>query len=337
MTVRVGVIGVGVMGADHARIFAREVRGAEIAAIYDADAKRAAAVASETGARDLAASPESLIADRNVDAVVIASPDSTHAPFALAALAARKPVLCEKPLAASSREALEVVAAESRLGKRLAQVGFMRRYDPPYVAMKAKWKTGALGRPLMFHCVHRNASAPAFFTADMAIANSAPHEFDVARYMLDCDLTEIAAFQPASASAGQLVKPVFLILRSAEGALVDVEVNVNAAYGYDVRGELVCERGTVALGAPAAIEVNLSHTRSTAYPEDWRPRFAEAYRLQDQAWLNAIERDSPDERAASAWDGYAAAIVAEAGLRALHEGRAVAVAMAEKPGLYQKR
>lgn len=336
MTVGIGVIGVGVMGADHARIFARDVPGAAIAAIYDADAKRAKAIADEVGARAVATSPEALIADRKVDAVLIASPDSTHAPLTLAALAAKKPVLCEKPLAPSSRECLEVVAAEVRLGKRLAQVGFMRRYDPGYFAMRAMAKSGALGRPLMFHCVHRNVSAPHFFTSDMAIANSAPHEFDIARFVLDCDLAEITVFQPATAAQDHSVKPVFMVIRSAGGALVDVEINNNAGYGYDVKGELVGEKGTIALRAPAPTEVNLALANATAHPEDWRPRFAESYRLQNQAWARAIERGAPDECAASAWDGYAAALVAEAGLRSLAAGGGVVIAMAEKPELYRR-
>ena len=335
MTVRVGIIGVGIMGADHARILAREVPGVEIASIYDADAKRAKTIADEFGAKHIAARPETLIADRAIDAVLIASPDSTHASLTLAALAARKPVLCEKPLAPTSKECLDVVAAEVRLGKRLTQVGFMRRYDPSYVAMKGARKGGALGAVLMFHCVHRNVSAPHFFTSDMAIANSAPHEFDVARFVLDSDLTEIMVFQPEAGSKGALVKPVFMVMHSAGGALVDVEINNNAGYGYDVKGELVCEKGTVSLRSPAPAEFNVALTHATAHPEDWRPRFADAYRLQNQAWIRAIAGGTHTQDGANAWDGYAAAMVAEGGLRSLAEGRAVTIDMARKPDLYR--
>jgi myo-inositol 2-dehydrogenase/D-chiro-inositol 1-dehydrogenase len=244
-------------------------------------------------------------------------------------------VLCEKPLAPTSRECLDVVAAEARLGKRLARVGFMRRYDPGYDAMKAEANSGALGRSLMFHCVHRNVSAPHFFTSEMAIANSAPHEFDIARFVLDSELTEISVFQPAAAARNDSVKPVFMVIRSASGALVNVEIN-NAGYGYHVKRELLGEKGTVALRAPAPIEVNLALANATAHPEDWRPRFAEAYRLQNRAWARAIERDAPDARAASAWDGYDATLVAEAGLRSLAEGGSVAITMVARPELYRR-
>ena len=335
MTVRVGIIGVGVMGADHARTFAAHVPGASVRALHDADARRAEAVALEVGAETIARTPEALINDKTIDAVLIASPDSTHAPLTLACLAAGKPVLCEKPLAPTSRECLEVIAAETKLGKRLAQVGFMRRYDPAYVAMKAKWRSGALGKPLMFHCVHRNVSAPEWFTSDMAIANSAPHEFDITRFVLDSDMTEITVFQPEAASKGTLVKPVFMVIRSAGGALIDVEIHNNAGYGYDVKGELVCENGTVSLRSPVHNEVNQALANATAIPEDWRLRFADAYRLQNQAWVRAIAEGTHAKDGSSAWDGYAAAMIAEGGLRSLAEGKTVKIKMAAKPKLYR--
>jgi myo-inositol 2-dehydrogenase / D-chiro-inositol 1-dehydrogenase len=334
MTVRIGIIGVGLMGADHARNIAGAVSGAEVVSIYDFDTARAKLIAAELGARTVEESPDALMADKGVDAIVIASPDDTHARLVLAALAVHKPVLCEKPLAPSSAECLEVVAAEVKLGKRLAHVGFMRRFDPSYMAMKAKLKTGELGAALMFHCVHRNVSAPHFFTSDMAIANSAPHEFDIVRYVLDSDVTDITVFQPAAASKGALVKPVFIVMRTASGALIDVEIHNNAGYGYDVKGELVCEKGTVMLRAPVNSEVNVALANSTAFPADHRPRFAEAYRLQNQAWIHAIQAGTHLTDGSSAWDGYVAALTAEAGLRSLAEGKSVRIEMTVKPQLY---
>lgn len=335
MTVRVGIIGVGNMGADHARTFVAHVPGASLAAVYDADSKRAAAVAEETGAASVAASPEALISDAKIDAVLIASPDQTHGALTLACIAARKPVLCEKPLAPTPKECLEVLAAETKAGKRLVQTGYMRRYDPAYVDMKARWKSGVLGKPLMFHCMHRNVSAPDWFTSNMAIANSAVHEFDIARWMLDSELISAHVFQPEAVTTGLIVKPLFLVLHSASGQLVNVEIFNNATYGYDVRGELVCEKGTVSLRSPVTSETSVALGQSVAYPEDWRPRFADAYRLQNQAWVKAIQKGAATIEGASAWDGYAAGAVAEAGLASLAEGRTVAITLAEKPALYR--
>jgi myo-inositol 2-dehydrogenase / D-chiro-inositol 1-dehydrogenase len=180
MTLRIGIIGAGIMGGDHARVFAEEVPGVSLQVICDADAKRARAVADATGAADIANDPYAVIASKQIDAVVIAAPDQFHAPLTLACIAAGKPVLCEKPLSQEIGECLSVLAAEEKRGKRLVQIGFMRRFDPSYGEIKGLLDRGDLGKALMFHCFHRNVSPAYDFRPEMAICNSAPHEFDVA-------------------------------------------------------------------------------------------------------------------------------------------------------------
>ncbi len=332
MSVRIGIIGTGIMGADHARTLATHVPGATLRAVHDADAARARNVAEETGAETVAASPLALIEDITVDAVLIASPDATHKELVLACLAAKKPVLCEKPLAPTPAECLAVVAAEAKLGRRLVQVGYMRRFDPAYADMKAARRSGQLGKALMLHCFHRNVSTPAWFDAGMAVTNSAVHEFDIARWLLDDELASVQAYVPATSRA-EAGSPVFLVLATARGLLVTIEVFNNAGYGYDVRGELVCEKGTVSLRQPAAIECSTSLAQTIAYPADWRPRFATAYRLQLNAWVHSLETGTGD--GASAWDGYAASAVADAGVRSLVEGHPMRIELAEKSPLYQ--
>jgi myo-inositol 2-dehydrogenase/D-chiro-inositol 1-dehydrogenase len=332
MSVRVGIIGVGVMGGDHARILVSQVPGATLRALYDADPARARAIADETGAQSIAADPLDLVEDPAIDAVLVASPDSTHKELTLACVASRKPVLCEKPLAPTPRECLEVVAAESKLGRRLVQVGYMRRFDPSYVEMKSELSADRLGKPLMLHCVHRNVSAPAWFDSRMAISNSAVHEFDIARWILDTEFTLIQVFRPKAASLDSPGAPVFLVLETMAGQVASVEIFNDAQYGYDVRGELVCERGTVSLRAPIHTETNFALTQGVAYPADWRPRFADAYRLQAQAWINAVR--SGGSAGASAWDGYAAAQIAEAGLLSLAEKCATPIQLDERPAIY---
>jgi myo-inositol 2-dehydrogenase/D-chiro-inositol 1-dehydrogenase len=159
------------------------------------------------------------------------------------------------------------------------------------------------------------------------------HEFDIARWMLDAELTGITVFRPKPAKGSSPGAPVYLVLEAATGQLVTIEVFNDAAYGYDVRGELVCEKGTVALRAPLRTETNAELIQGTAYPVDWRPRFADAYRLQAQAWINSIDRGGTS--GASAWDGYAANAVADAGLLSLAEGRRVAITLADQPALYR--
>lgn len=328
MTLGIGLVGAGVMGADHARTIARHVAGARLVAVADADGDRAARVAAETGAR-AGTDGHAVIAASDVAAVLIASPDNTHADLVHACLEAGKPVLCEKPLAPTPAECLDVIEAELALGRRLIQVGFMRRFDPAYVAMKRTLDAGNLGRALLFHCIHRNAVVPAFFDSGMIVTNSAVHEFDIARWLLGCDIVRIQVFGPADAGPGG---PLMVMLENQARQLIDIELFMNAAYGYDVRGELVCEKGTVSLAVRVDVHLRQAGAESFGFAPDWRPRFAAAYRAQLQDWVNAIA--SGRNVGASAWDGYAAMAVAAAGLRSLGSGQPVDVTLQPRPTLY---
>ncbi len=335
MSIRVAVIGAGVMGADHARIIAEDLPGAVLQVVCDASPERARAVADALGAADVASDAEAVIARADVDAVLVASPDATHARLSLACLAAGKPVLCEKPLSQSSEECLEVVAAEARGGRKLIQVGFMRRYDRSYGELRAALLDGSIGRALMMHNFHRNVETPnPAFTADMAITNSAPHEFDVARFVLGCDYARISAFE--AVRGDNLVAPVAMVLETATGQLVTIEINNNAAYGYDVRGELVGEAGSISIAEPVHTRRDAGLRSFSAYAADWRLRYADAYLRQNRAFLRFVETGVFPEIAADAWDGYAAALVAEAGVRALREGARVDVEMAPRPAFYER-
>jgi len=335
MTIRVALLGAGIMGADHARIIAEDVPGAELQVVCDASEDRARLVAGSCGARHASTDPLAVIERDDVDAVIVASPDDTHAALTLKALELGKPVLCEKPLATTAEECLRVIEAEMKTGRRLVHLGFMRRFDPGYAEMKRALTDGALGRALVMHNFHRNVESPGtWFTGRMAISNSAPHEFDVARFVLDTDYRAVSVFQPTRAD--DLVAPVFIVLETTDGQLVNIEINNNAAYGYDVRGELIGETGTVLLNAPAATRLNAALRSSEAFSSDWRSRFAEAYRVQNRAWIRAIETGEPSRVAANAWDGYCAAVVAEAGVRALTEGRKVAIERNEMPDFYRR-
>jgi myo-inositol 2-dehydrogenase / D-chiro-inositol 1-dehydrogenase len=330
MTLRIGIIGAGIMGADHARIFAEEVPGTSLQVICDADQARAKIAADANGAKSISSEPLAVINDKNVDAVVIAAPDQFHAPLTLACIAAGKPVLCEKPLSQDVDECLDVLAAEEKSGKRSVQIGFMRRFDPSYAEIKSMLVRGDLGKALMFHCFHRNI-APAYdFRPEMAICNSAPHEFDVARWMLNSDFKSISVHRPP---IGGATAPVFMVLETEAGHLVNIEVNISASYGYDVRGELVGEKGTSFLRSPIHTDVNLDLKQINTYPADWRPRFVDAYRQQNRAWVKSINTGKPN-LGATAWDGYCSTAVAEAGVEALRTGKTVAVTQIAKPKFY---
>ena len=332
MSIGIGIIGAGIMGADHARIFAGSVAGAHLVAISDADLARAQTVAQETGAKRALSDPHALIDDPEVGAVLIASPDATHADFAIACIKAGKPVLCEKPLAPTAAEGLRVIEAERAAGRRLVQLGYMRRFDPGYVEMKGLLDSGAYGEALAFHCVHRNAAAPPHFDAPAAIVSSCGHEVDVSRFVLSAELASVKVFKAKRSKLATFDDPMLVVFETDKGQLVDVELFINAQYGYDVKGELVCETGTISFGPTLNTQVRSSGINATTLAPDWRPRFAAAYRIQNQAWINSIMTGKPV--GSSAWDGYVATTVTDAGVKSLKTGEAVAIGYETRPSFY---
>jgi myo-inositol 2-dehydrogenase/D-chiro-inositol 1-dehydrogenase len=254
MTVRVGVIGAGIMGADHANTVHRKLSGAALVAVTDIDAGRAQAVADASGA-SVPADGFALIDDPSVDAIIIASHDSTHAELTLAAIKCGKPVLCEKPLAPTVSESAAVVAAERAAvgpGLSLVSVGFMRRFDPGYVRMKEALAAGRVGPAVLVHGINRGVSAGPGATSESSITGSAIHEFDCVPWLLDSPITEVSWHAGRQSGAVDLAlrDPQVLLLRMADGVLTTVEVFLNARYGYDVRCEIVSDQGTLALTEP---------------------------------------------------------------------------------------
>ena len=333
MTIRIAVIGAGIMGADHARIVAEELPGATLQVVCDMDAARAASVAGQYGAQS-ATDPEATIGRDDVDAVIVASPDFTHAPLSLACIKAGKKVMCEKPLSQSSAECLDVMKAEEASGERHVMLGFMRRYDPAYLEMRRALTEGRLGRALMMHNWHRNGSTPSSdFTGAMAITNSAPHEFDILRYMLGTEAVSITATQPTRSD--DKVAPVVMVLETAERQIVTVEVNNNAAYGYDVKAELVGETATIATNHVRYTVMDSDARKCLGHDPDWRDRYAEAYRQQNRAFVKWVQGGDYPALASSAWDGYAAAVIAETGVRALESGTRQDITLISKPEFYK--
>jgi myo-inositol 2-dehydrogenase / D-chiro-inositol 1-dehydrogenase len=321
------------MGADHAKIVAEDMPGATLQVICDMDAGKARSVADLHGVSHIASDPEDVIARVDVDAVIIASPDFTHASLSKACIVAGKRVLCEKPLSQNPAECLDVMAAEEASGARHVMLGFMRRYDQSYVEMRGALANGTIGRALMMHNFHRNVETPAAdFTGAMAITNSAPHEFDVVRHVLGTEYISISAHQPKRSD--DRVAPVIMVLETTDRQLVMIEINNNAAYGYDVRAELVGEVGSVTMNNIAYTRTDTKLASTTRYSTDWRDRYHEAYVRQNRDFLTFVETGVFPQIASSCWDGYCAAIVATAGVNALKSGKKRAVEMTVKPEFY---
>jgi myo-inositol 2-dehydrogenase/D-chiro-inositol 1-dehydrogenase len=335
MTVRVGVVGVGMIGQDHIRRLTRVLSGVDVVAVSDVDIGRARAVAGGLREAAVHATGEQLVADDRVDAVVVCSWGETHEQYVLAAIAAGKPVFCEKPLATTQEACRRILAAETAAGRRLVQVGYMRRYDPAYRALREVVQDGSLGLPLLMHCTHRNPSVPAHYRGDSMINDTAVHEIDMVRWMFGEEIAAVSVLRPRpSRHSGDLPDPLVLLLETGSGILVDVEVSANIRYGYDIRGEVVGESGTATLAEPSTVQVRRGGTVIDRVPADWRERFVRAYDVELQEWVDAVGGDG--QLGPSAWDGYAATAVSDAGLEALRTGARVPVALADRPALYEK-
>lgn len=331
--VRVGVIGVGMIGQDHIRRLTTVLAGSEVVAVTDVDATRARSVAESLPRARAFATGQDLIRDEGVDAVVVASWGPTHEEYVLACIAAGKPVFCEKPLATTQEACLRIMEAEMAFGRRLVQVGFMRRYDAAYRALKETVASGTIGTPLIAYSVHRNPSVPSHYTSDMAINDTTVHDIDVMRWLLDDEVAATQVLVPRrNRRAGDLRDPIVVLLEMAGGALVTVEVSVNIAYGYDIRGEISGETGVATLAESNLVVVKREGAFSGRVPEDWRERFLRAYDIEFQEWLAAAAQGTAS--GPSAWDGYAAQAVCDAALEALHAGARTTVSLRERPAFY---
>jgi myo-inositol 2-dehydrogenase/D-chiro-inositol 1-dehydrogenase len=331
---RVGVIGTGNIGTSHALSLHGEVSGATVVGVYDVDADRADAVAQEVQA-DVYANAEDLIRAAEVDAVVIASPDDLHAEQALTCLAAGKPMLLEKPLAPTVSDARRVLDAEVSLGRRLITLGFMRRFDPGYVQLKEQITTGEVGEVLIVHNVHRNASAPYGLLSDRTMYNMVIHEFDISRWLIDEEFVAVQVIKgrPGPQTPPGQFDPMIVMLTSANGTLVDIEAFVNAHYGYEVTCQVVGSLGVLDMSDGSFITRTARNMRGQAIPDLWLGRFAEAYRAELQAWVNAT-RGVSGPVGGSAWDGFAATAMAEAAANSITSGTRESIDLPARPALY---
>lgn len=317
---RVAVVGAGTMGSDHIRRLTRSVTGARVSVVVEPDpARRSAALSGAPGAGGYASLPEA-IGSAELDAVLVASPGPLHAPGVQECLAAGLPVLCEKPLTPDPESALRLVEAEQAGGRRLIQVGFMRRYDAEYAALRDTIAGGHSGELLMLHAVHRNAGTSPGYTASMLITDSVVHELDVVPWLADSPITsiEVRRGRRNPRARDGVHEPILVLLTLADGTLADIEMNVSAS-GYEVITEAVLAGSTVRIGA-------------VGHHADYTTRFTGAYDSEVQAWVDSVIAGAP--AGPSAWDGYAAAMCCRAGVEALDADGPVPIELPPRPEFY---
>ncbi len=333
MTLRIGMIGPGGMGRAHLDRIATVISGGQLVGISDISAENAAAVAKAYRVPAFASAAE-LIASPEVDAVMICSHGPAHEPDVIAAIEAGKPVFCEKPLAPTADACLRIMAAEQAAGRKLVTVGFMRRFDASYRQMKAVLDAGDIGAALMVHCAHRNPTVPDFYTWDMAINDTAIHEIDTMRWLLGEEFVSVRVDKPKKTSRRfeHLQDPLVVVMTTESGVRVDDEVFVNCQYGYDIRCELVAELGVISLADQNLVTRRDAAGRNNRITMDHNERFWGAFVTEVQEWITAAA--AGQHTGSTSWDGYAAACVCDAGVKALTDDGQVAVEMIAKPALY---
>jgi myo-inositol 2-dehydrogenase / D-chiro-inositol 1-dehydrogenase len=316
----VAVLGVGMMGAFHVDALSRRVRGAQVTVVNDFLADKAKEIAGPIGAR-VEPDPIAAINDPEVDAVLIASPGDAHAAQLTACLDRGIPVLCEKPLTTDINSAHAIVQKERALGKQLIQVGFMRRFDAEYAALQKLIADGGLGKPLMVHCIHRNPAVGDHFTSEFMIRDSVVHEVDSVRFLLGEELTSVEVIKGAATGSAPhgTHDPMLVIFETESGAIVTDEIFVRSGVAYEVRTEVVGEKGSAFIGLDQNLQLKSTDGRwGGKMTPSFVERFGGAYDVELQRWVDAAKAGTID--GASAWDGYAAVAVCEAGVQALRSG-----------------
>ena len=334
MTIRVGIIGVGNIGTSHARDLATRVAGSTVSVVYDFDQERAAQIADEVGARAVESYMD-LISSDDVDAVVIASPDQFHAEQALACLAAGKPTLCEKPLAPTADEALQVMEAEVAIGRQLIMMGFMRRFDPGYLELKGQFGPEGIGDPLTIRNSHRNEIAPYGLDSALSITNSAIHEIDINRWLTDDEYSwvEVITGRNGPLTPEGQHDPLFLLLKTTQGTIIDIEMYVQSQLGYEVTCAVTGGTGAAEMADGAYVTTSRRLHRGHGLPEQWLGRFQEAYRLQLQGWITHLETGGPMP-GASTWDGFVDALVATRAIESMRSGARIDIVLPPRPPIY---
>ncbi|GAB48819.1 Gfo/Idh/MocA family protein [Mobilicoccus pelagius] len=333
MTVRIGMIGPGGMGQAHLDRIRTVIAGAEITGVSDIAPDNVRTVCEKYGVRGFDSSAE-LIASPDVDAVMICSYGPAHEADVIACIEAGKPVFCEKPLTPDAAGSLRIMEAEQKAGRRLVTVGFMRRFDRSYSEMKAILDSGEVGETLVIHNRHRNPGVPERYTWDMAINDTGIHEIDTMRWLTGEEIVRVRVDKPKKTTRRfeHLQDPLILIMETTSGIWMDDEIFVNNQHSYDIQCEAVAELGTIRLSDQHAVERTGVLGRHNVLTMDHNQRFGGAFVTEVQQWISAVA--CGEHTGSTSWDGYAAACVCDAGVRALESDTWVPVEMIDKPDFY---
>ena len=334
----IGVLGVGAMGKWHAQNIRRLVPEARLIAVADVAADQARQVATELEIEHSFATFEDMLERKDIDCVVIATPDKFHAEAIRKAAAAKKNILCEKPLALSLADAHAALEAVAKAGVRL-QIGFMRRYDPGYAAAMKRIEAGEIGEPVVFKSIGRDKDAPPISSYQsklngMLFYNNSIHDFDLARWLMRDEVKEVQAYatvaiRPEVADFGDIVAGV-VNLKYGRGAIGNIESYVQGLYGYDVRTEIAGSKGSILVGSLEQNSVTFltsdGGTRTLA--DHFLTRFEDAYVAEVQDFVQNMLQDRTPR--VSGEDGLRALEIAVAAEKSYLQSKACPVGAADE-------
>lgn len=334
---KIGIIGCGAIGREHIKRLSGKLQGSRVVAVCDVfqeSAEKAAALVTEnevTVYTDI----QAIVADPNVDALVVTSPGFAHKEPVMAAIKAGKPIFCEKPLCTTAVDCKEIVDAEIESGKHLVQVGFMRRYDKGYNQVKDMIDSGDFGDPLLLKCTHRAIEVDETYTTEMAVTDTAIHEIDCLHWLVNDDWESVQVIMGANTkhAHSKLRDPQVMVMQSKRGITAVVEVFVNCKFGYDINCEVVCEDGSIHMPAPSFPIVRKDGKLSTNIEMNWINRFIDSYDVELQDWINNAAKF--EVKGPNAWDGYMASVTADALLASQKSGAVEKVNFGETPEFYK--
>lgn len=330
----IAVIGTGRIGSHHVQALAEEVTEAQVVAVVDPSIERASKLAAKYDIPHALADLSEAVELESIDAVVIATPLSTHVPLIQQAAAAGLHVFTEKPIAGSVGEARLAVDAAASAGVHL-QVGFNRRYAESWARSHQIVEAGGIGTVQRMHSITRD---PGPFTADPSrvapgtiFRETLIHDFDTIGWFmgaakpLSVHATADALIVPEARDSGFLDTAVVTI-RYDNGAIATAEASFSAVYGYDLRGEVLGSEGMVQMGTPPSTEARLFNADGmhavTAGLDT--TRFHASYVAEFAAFARAIGGEVDPHRAVGA-DGVVAQQLAEASIVSHAERREVLI------------
>ncbi|MGO4855591.1 inositol 2-dehydrogenase [Phaeovulum sp. W22_SRMD_FR3] len=329
---RIAVLGCGRIGQMHAANVARHPRST-LAAVYDVHKPSAERIAHDLGVK-AAASAEEIFASKDVDAVLIATATPTHADYIEMAIAAGKAVLCEKPIDLSLAR-VESCAAKIAGTSIPVQLGFNRRYDPGHAAARAALVAGEIGDLHQVIITSRDPGIPPRSYLEAAgglFRDMTIHDFDLARFMLGEEPTEVfaiggALIDPALGAALNEIDSAMFILRTASGKQCHINNSRTAVYGYDQRVELMGSAGMIISDNRKPHEMRRYSSKSVEASEPYQffflERYLEAFMAEIDGFVDCVEKGAAP--LASFEDGRRALILAEAAYISMREGRIVKV------------